>query len=300
MKKRIVFIFLVCLVTVNGMAGKPGEPEDKAPEVSVVITYIANEGFLIESDSNKILIDALFGEEPYSFCDNPTEAAIQDMVKARGEFKDVDLVAVTHSHRDHFYAPFVAGHMASNPASRFISCQQSVELLSETEEYESVSKRVMEITPDSLLYIDTRINDIGVRIYRLAHGPYLVEDPKTGKSINRHRHVQNLGFLFDLGGFKVFHCGDSSPRCLEDYEHFRLDQEGIDVAIMGRGFLASSTGFGVEILRDLVKAEHLILMHIHHEQNPYYLQMANQVKDEIPSVTIFESRMDSKTFSTAR
>lgn len=114
---------------------------------------------------------------------------------------------------------------------------------------------MIEITPDSLTYKDTLINDLGVRVYRLVHGPYLVKDPTAGKTINRHRDIQNLGFLFNVGAVKIFHCGDSSPRCMEDYEHFRLDREGIDVA--------------------------------------------KQVEDEFPSVTIFESLMDSKTFTLA-
>jgi L-ascorbate metabolism protein UlaG (beta-lactamase superfamily) len=193
----------------------------------------------------------------------------------------------------------VSGHLSANPAARFISCQQTVELLNEEQDFERFSDRVIEMTPDSLMYTDTLINDIGVRVYRLVHGPYLVEDPETGLSIDRHRNIQNLGFLFDVGGVKVFHCGDSSPRCLEDYKYFRLDKEEIDVAIMGRGFLASSTGFGIEILRDLIKADHIILMHIHHDQNSYFIDVAKQVEDEFQSVTIFETLMDSKTFTVS-
>jgi L-ascorbate metabolism protein UlaG (beta-lactamase superfamily) len=172
-----------------------------------------------------------------------------------------------------------------------------VELLKKEQDFKKFRDRVIEMTPDSLMYKDTLINDIGVRVYRMVHGPYLVEDPKTGLTIDRHRNIQNLGFLFDVGGVKVFHCGDSSPRWLEDYEHFRLDKEGIDVAIMGSGFLASTTGFGIEILRDLIKADHIILMHIHHDQNSYFIDVAKQVEDEFQSVTIFETLMDSKTFT---
>lgn len=291
MRKWVLLIILASLIPLNGTASDP-----KVPDPTVRITYIANEGFLIETGQKKILIDALFGEKPYSFCDNPSEKALQEMIHSRGEFSHVDLVAVTHMHRDHFYAPFVSDHLSSNPAGKLISCEQTVELLSQEEDFEKFSERVIDMTPDSLMYKDTLINDIGVRVYRLVHGPYLDEDPKTGLTIDRHRNIQNLGFLFNVGGVKVFHCGDSSPRCMEDYEHFRLDKEEIDVAIMGRGFLGSPTGPGIEILRDLIKADHIILMHIHHDQNSYFIDVANQVKDEFPSVTIFESLMDSKTY----
>lgn len=297
MKRRYIYLHALIVglfIQVEIFAIEAGKPLS-----SVQITYIANEGFLIESAHKKILVDALFGEKAMSFCDNPEEETLRDMIAARGEFSDVDLVAVTHRHRDHLFAPFVAGHLSANPAAGFLSCQQTVELLAEEEEYEKFSEQVIEVTPDSLMYKDTVIHDIGVRVYRLVHGPYLVEDPNTGLSIDRHQNIQNLGFLFNVGGVKVFHCGDSSPRCIEDYEHFRLDREGIDIAIMGRGFLASTTGLGVEILRDLVKADHIVLMHIHQDQNPYYKDVAKQVEDEFPSVTIFEKLMDSKTFTVS-
>jgi len=188
-------VLLGILVQANIFSNEPGEPLS-----TVRLTYIANEGFLIEVDNKKVLIDALFGEEPSSFCDNPTQKALEDMLKGKGEFEDIDLVAVTHKHRDHFYAPFVAGHLNANPAGRFISCGQSVDLLKSEEGYRKFSDRVIEITPDSLMYKDTIINEIGVRVYRLAHGPYLVEDPETGKSINRHRDIQNLGVVIPAPG----------------------------------------------------------------------------------------------------
>jgi L-ascorbate metabolism protein UlaG (beta-lactamase superfamily) len=218
------------------------------------------------------------------------------MTAAQGEFEGMDVIAATHRHLDHFHAPLVAAHLSNNSHGKFVSCEQAVDILAAEKGFGEIRDRVLEITPDSLFYKDTLINDIGVRVYRLAHGPYLEEDPNTGKSVNRHRNIQNLGFLFTIEGVKVFHCGDSSPRCWDDYEHFRLDQEDIDIALLGRGFLASTNGFGMDIIRDHIQPDHIVLMHIHHDGNSYYKDIADQVKEEFPSVTIFESLMDTKEF----
>lgn len=290
-KRRVITGILLALIVLTGSFLNPRIADSK-----LTLTYIANEGFLIETGQKSILIDALFGEKELGFCDIPTSGAIQAMTAAKDEFAAIDVIAVTHRHLDHFYAPFVAAHLSNNEQGKFISCEQTVDLLSTEEGYAEIRDRVIESTPDSLFYQDTLLNGIGVRVYRLAHGPYLEEDPLTGKSVNRHRNIQNLGFLFNINGIKVFHCGDSSPRCMDDYEHFRLDQEDIDIALLGRGFLASTNGFGIDIIRNLIKPDHIVLMHIHHENNSYYKDIANQVKDEFPSVTIFESLMDSKVF----
>ena len=49
-------------------------------------------------------------------------------------------------------------------------------LLGAVEGYFKFSEQVIEFTSDSLMFKDTLINEIGVRVYRLVHGPYLVED----------------------------------------------------------------------------------------------------------------------------
>jgi len=150
LRKRVIVIVLVCLVPIPASAGNPKDPEPK-----VRITCIASEGFLIETDHDKILIEALYGEEACSFCDNPSDEALQDMIHARGEYSNIDLVAVTHMHRDHFFAPFVSDHLSYNLAGKFISCGQSVELLSQEEVFEKFSDRVIEFTPGSPMYADT-------------------------------------------------------------------------------------------------------------------------------------------------
>ena len=287
-RESLAFLLLGIL---SLLAIQPLEASDPALDArdpdKVKLTYIANEGFMIEFGQKSILVDAIFGERALNFCSVPTRETLAQITSATGAF----------SHVDHFHARLTAEHLRSNKNGKFISCAQSVEALSGQEGFDSFRDRVIEITPDSLYYQDTKINGIGVRVYRLAHGPYLETDPETGRTVNRHRNVQNLGFVFELNGVKVFHCGDSSPRCWDDYEHFRLDREGIDIALLGRGFLASDVGLGIDIIRDYIKPRHIVLMHIHPDANAYYMNVAEQVKEEFPSVTIFESLMESKVFS---
>jgi hypothetical protein len=59
-----------------------------------------------------------------------------------------------------------------------------------------------------------------------------------------------------------------------------LDQEDIDIAPLGRGFLASTSGFGIDIIRNHIKPDHVVLMHIHHESFAYCKHIAEQVKEE--------------------
>jgi L-ascorbate metabolism protein UlaG (beta-lactamase superfamily) len=292
MKKRnrnLIITLLVILLSIQFSYSQTNKTNAK-------ITYIANEGFLINVGDKSILIDAIFGDKKYGFCDIPDTAQISTMIEAKEQFSNIDLIAVTHGHIDHFYAPFVSDHLTNNKKGKFISCEQAIGKLAETDNYKDIETRLIEITPDSLTHQDTVINGIDVKVFRLKHGPYYVKNPETGERINRHRNVENLGFLFNINGVKIFHCGDSDPSCISDYENFCLDKENIDIAFLGRGFIWSSDCDGIDIIRDYINPKHIILMHIHHDQNKHFIDVAEQVKDDFPSVKIFEKQMGTKNY----
>lgn len=265
-------------------------------EKSIEVTYVANEGFLIKVADKKILIDALFGDKEYGFCDIPKTETMNSMLKNENCFKDIDLIATTHVHVDHFYAPFVIEHLMNNQNGKFISCKQSIDNLKKQNNYEMIKNNLFEITPDPFTYVDTTINGIGVRVYRIAHGPYYTEDPKTGEKMNVHQNVQNVGFLFNIDGVKIFHSGDSNEDGIADYERFRLDKENIDVAFLGRGFIWEPNCKGIELVKKYINAKHIVLMHIQHDEYDNYNEVATQAKNEFKSIKIFKTEMETKNF----
>lgn len=292
MINKLIIILIITLTSVQFCYS-----EDTLQD-NVEITYITNEGFLIKVNDKIILIDALFGDKEYGFCDIPDTSQLELMKNAKEDFANIDLIAATHCHADHFYASFVVDHLKNNKHGKFISTEQSIAQIKEADNYnEIISDRLVEIIPDNLTFCDTIINGIEITVYRLIHGPYYVNDPETGKRINRHRYIQNLGFLFNINGVKIFHCGDSNSDAILEYEYFRLDKEGIDIAFLGREFMWSNDCAGIEIIKNYIKPKHIVLMHLHHDQNKRFIDVANTMTEDFPSIKIFEKRMEIKTYN---
>ena len=97
-------------------------PTGNAPTV----TYIANEGFLIEAAGKKVLVDALFDSGFGTYLSPPQEALAQ-MTGAREPFADVDLLLVTHPHGDHFNPKLVVEFLRNQARCRLIAHTQTVD-----------------------------------------------------------------------------------------------------------------------------------------------------------------------------
>ncbi|MCK5148885.1 MBL fold metallo-hydrolase [bacterium] len=271
--------------------------EDDSEVKNVEITYIANEGFLIETGGKKILIDALFGHREYSWCMIPDTQTKDAMLNNQGMFQDIDIIATTHEHPDHVYPPYVVGHLLNNQKVTYVSSEQSIAQLKALMQYDDIARQVVNMTPDKRSYRDTTISGIDIRIYRIAHGPYWTEDPTTGKKVNRHKNVQNLAFLFTIDGVKIFHTGDANEDCIEDFKRFRLDKEEIDVALINGGFMWEMGCSGIDLMERYIKADHIIMMHLHSDEYALYKSIADSLKKSFPSIKVFKDRMERVTYS---
>jgi len=141
------------------------------------------------------------------------------------------------------------------------------------------------------------INGIGIKVFRLKHGPHYIVDAETGEKINRHKNTQNLGFLFDINGVKIFHSGGSNPSCISDYEHFHLEKENIDIAFLGRDFIWNLDSEVDNVVRDYLNPKHIILMSIYHKHNERFIKLADKANGNSHSVKVFANKMESKRYT---
>jgi len=253
-----------------------------------VITYISNEGFLLEYNNTKVLIDAAFGPVEGNWCDFPSDETIESIRNAQPPFDNIDIIATTHYHRDHFNEGIVADHLLNNNNSILVCPGQVNEILGDNSSYGLFKNRIKSITPgfyrDSIL----KVAGIEIRIIRLEHSHYIETDSLTGEQTNRHRDVENVGFLFNINGKKFFHCGDTNPANRKEYETFALNQENIDVAFIERLFFA----YGDETigtLNNYISPDRTILMHINPANRDLFIEYFKQDT----SITVFEEKMES-------
>ncbi|MCP3981009.1 MAG: MBL fold metallo-hydrolase [bacterium] len=217
------------------------------------VTAVGNAGVLLEAGGRRVLIDGLYraGVSPYLRVPAHKQKALE---AAREPFDAIDLILATHHHADHFDAGAVAAYLGSSPKTVFFSTPQAVDRLKRTvEEFESIADRVRSRLPAEGRRSISDMDGIRLHLLNLHHG-------RGGET-----PVQNLGFLVEIGDFRVLHVGDTEVDRTELEAH-DLAQFDIDVAVVGYWNLQDRERRS--LYRETVRPETFLAVHVPGSEAP--------------------------------
>jgi L-ascorbate metabolism protein UlaG (beta-lactamase superfamily) len=202
------------------------QPESVASQPVVVsrpaepsIRYLANEGVLLSLPEGTALIDGLFrdGLPEYPVVEGATRDSLE---RGLGAFGEIDLVLVTHVHRDHFHALAVERHLIENPRAHLVASRQvadSVRLLGS--EYARIEARVHPVDASPGRVEELEVAGIPIRALGIAHPPSRNQPVEhLAYVVGRERAVAHLG---DLGlgsaGIETLEAGKGAAVALVPY-----------------------------------------------------------------------------------
>jgi len=152
------------------------------------------------------------------------------------------------------------------------------------------TSRIVGITPELCNSTDTLVDDINVKVLRLRHS-------------GRDGQNENLGFVIEIDGVKVFHSGDSGGKFrqgaafteIQEYDSIGIEEMEVDLAILNRSFLWNSDRPGLQILKDQMKPKHIILTHFSENNKQGEWEPVDQAIKEneviLPEITVFKWQM---------
>ena len=263
-------------------------------DTNLGVTYVANNGFLIEIGSKKILIDALFDNTSITYCHVPDKAILTGMVDGRPPFEGIDLVLVTHNHQDHFSAGAVRSMLEKNPSTRLVApLQVTNRLTADSSIDKKVSERILDVDVEIFQEWETEVAGIRVTAVHLPHSRYEIVDPDTGETIDRHRDIVNIGYLIEAEGTRVFHVGDA---VLEQnrgfFESGRFPDGGVEIAFLE---YFDQSKASQEIVDQWIQADHIVLMHFP-PQNEKIDELSQTLSILFPGSRVFREQMQSMSF----
>ena len=280
---KIKFISLIIsLLLSNGLFGYSRKTTE-----TCTVTYMANEGFLIKTKNSKVLIDALFGGIKGKWCDQPGDSVSGLMTSGIVPFDNINIVLVSHRHSDHFNAPMTIDFLKNNKKSFLICPDQVNERLKLTAGFSEVYDQIIPIRSQEHPDTSFIVNGISIRAMRLKHGSWIETDSATGKRVDLHEGVENIGYLIEQDGFSILHTGDCNSANKPQFNAYNLSAKEIDAAFFDRAFLRPE---GLDIISENISTKNIILMHIEPARREYY---KTYVKD-IPGFFVFREQMEQK------
>ena len=245
---------------------------------SLEVTYIANEGMLISSGEKSVLIDSLY-REGVSGYELVPKAELEKLETAQPPFDKVNLILVSHPHRDHFDPQSTGRHLENNPQAVLASSQQVVEALEkEFPNYQQVKSRIRQVMPQGSEVIRLSFDRIDVAFFRLRHGH------------QRNYGMHNLGHIIKIGGKKLLHIGDAETT-IENFAKFNLKNEEIDIALMPFWYLID--GAGRTIVDEHIKPRHIVALHIPPQESGKW---ARQIKEFYPDAMICARPLEKRKY----
>ncbi|MBZ5570557.1 MAG: MBL fold metallo-hydrolase [Acidobacteriia bacterium] len=229
------------------------------------ITYLANEGVLLDCQGKKVLIDALFRDSLDDYMRHPPEVQ-EKLETGKPPFDGVGLALATHFHLDHWDAGAISRFLVNNPGAVFASTPQATAMLPH-----SLQGRVRALWPDKDHDVGLKMSGIQVDAFALEHG-------KT----------QNLGYRLLVCSEVVFHLGDAGAS---DQNFKPVLQAGhTDVAMVPFWWLldSKSTAF----IKDKWKPKHVVALHLGATDK----ESGREIQTHWPNAWVCTKQGEARTF----
>ena len=264
-----------------------GDSEKVIGDPAITVHYTGNEGFLLEVDGKKILIDALYRDGVKGYV-APSATQSNAMETGKAPFDGIQLALSTHYHADHFHPDAVGSFLKNNPGATFISTDQSRQALMKVfAGYQEIAGQVRGLQPAEGTASRESVDGINVEAFNLHHG--------------RNRPVENLGFLVEVGGRRILHMGDTESTT-SDLEPLSLSKQEIDLAFVPFWYLVE--GSWRETILLAVAPRRIVVMHLpapdagdsYIESLGGWDKVTENIKKAYPNATVFRQQMESAQF----
>ncbi len=209
---------------------------------SLDVVALANEGFLLRSGEQAVLIDA-FLSVPYAGYDALPAEVLARLEAAETPFDGIDLALVSHEHADHVQGKPARRFLVASPNTLLATSPRALAIVA-GDNAEVVNHEAYLPEPGKTSVVER--DGVRVEFLRLSHG-------------RRFASIQNLGHVITIGGQRVLHLGDAATAAA-NFRPYALPGRALDLALVPYWYFMERGGRA--LVEQQLPARHVIACHI--------------------------------------
>ena len=227
--KFILFFVLLGLTGIIGLA-----------ENQVKVTYIANDGYMFEDGTHKVVVDCMFYLGDSEHWHSPDKSVYEKMIKGEKPFNNITAIIVTHNHGDHYKSDMVAKYLTAFDTT-LIAPPQAVASLKQSRFFTPGKGTILTAPADFYQSQEFEVGKLKITALILRH-------------VGNNRSTQNMVAAIDFGGLTILHAGDAN---LDDLYEAKFPPNDIVMLSYWQGFETDV----MEKINKNIKAKHVIFKH---------------------------------------
>lgn len=274
----IIFYLTICSLNTLFCQVKPND---------LKITYIANEGFLLETINHKILIDALFSEG-YGAFHVPDKDLNDKILKAESPFDNVSLYMLTHYHKDHCDPELINKYLSKHKTIPLVASMPSIVYIDgNCFGFIAKKEQFRVLTPKPNKTLSIRVGDIPVKAYAIKHLSMYKND------VDLEELMFNVAYQFEMDGIKIFHSGDIEMNTFKDFLSANRDKTyKVDIAFLYYNLFKAGKS-DMELLIKKLQPKYIVLMHIPIKKMEEIAEKTELLKKTFPNILFFRNSMET-------
>ena len=239
------------------------QPDQSRPS----LTYLANEGTVLEGKGGRIFLDAFFGDGLPDYPVVPT--ALRDSMERGLEgFAGPAAALTTHDHRDHFDPAALARYLGRNAEAIAVGPAGVASRLDSVSP--GLRARTRELAPTAAKPTTLDMGWARIQALPIPHGHTM-------------RPVEHVAYLVTMDGTTALHLGDTSSDP-ETWPGLGLPANGVDLALVPFWYALDEERFA-----SLVRVTHartVVLLHLPRTPDRSWDSAAREVRRRYPQVEI--------------
>lgn len=261
----------------------------RQPKNDLKITYLANCGYLYESDMEKVIIDP-FGTEFGNFFYLPSAKTRTDIVQGNKPFENIDLLLITHIHGDHFNALLAEKFLLMNPKTKMICPPQVYKQMRDScIDIARINSQIISPKIDINASKKITVNGIKIMAIRMQHGTDRSLEGIDSKDYTEYEKTENFGYVINIENHNIFHQGDA---CLKiNREALKRINRPVDIAYLS---YFDWDSISLNILKEEIKAKSVIFMHGTKPGKELSTEQFQRIK---PQLVFINQELESKIFN---